>query len=179
MQELLNNTLLINLLVIFLMNILSNTIGTIKTIFISKQLGKLTYIVVLFDALIYSLVLKSFTSSTGLWAIIAFCAGKVIGSMLGDYFENKIAIGILDVSFFLSDSETKDRLADELFNENISATVYNGTSITGKDRFHVSIQCSRKDYGNLKNIMKKVGINDPTMYVQEVKRVTGKITDRI
>ena len=65
---------------ILLLNIISSCIGTLKQIYTSKQAGKITYLMVLIDAIVYSLVLKSF-SSEGIAAIIAYVIGKLVGAV--------------------------------------------------------------------------------------------------
>lgn len=167
------------LLLIFSLNILSNFIGTLKTIFVSKQMGKYTYFIVFIDALIYSMVLKSFTSSSGYLSILAFCFGKVVGSILADIVEKKLALGLVEVQVYISGEELLSNIKETMRLAGFSVTSHEGISAVGKPRYHLTIQLARKDMKKLRLILEDYGIEEPTMVVSEIKSVSGKIAERV
>lgn len=176
------NALLSNEYIIFmailLLNIFSSCLGNLKTIFMAKQVGKTTYYLVLIDALVYSLVLKSFSSS-GVGAIVAYVVGKLIGAIIADIVENKMAIGIYDIRLFISTQEKMYELQNILLEKGFSSTANIGMLNNLKVRCSLNIQIARKDMNIFMNLIKSAGIEEPTMIIQEVKKVSGKITKRI
>ena len=79
--------MIINLIIIFLLNAISNCLGTLKTLFISKQMIKPVYIVVFSDALVFSYAFKLVSDSSDVIYILAFAFGKVFGIYLADIIE--------------------------------------------------------------------------------------------
>lgn len=169
----------ISILIIFFLNILSNFIGTLKTIFVSKQMGKYTYVVVFLDALIYSMVLKSFTSSSGFYSIMAFCFGKVVGSVLADFIEGKLALGLIEVQVYLGDEKLISNVQETCRLAGLSVTTHEGISATGKPRYYLLIQLARKDMKKLRLILNDYGVSEPTMVISEIRSVSGKIAERV
>lgn len=176
-ETLLNNQYIIFLSILFL-NIFSSCLGNLKTIFMAKQVGKTTYYLVLVDALVYSLVLKSFTSS-GVGAIIAYVLGKFIGAIIADVVEGKMAIGIYDIRLFVSTQEKMYELQEMLLEKGFSSTANIGMLNNLKVRCSLNVQIARKDMNLFMDTVKSAGIEEPTMIIQEVKKVSGKITKRI
>ena len=176
------NTILSNQYIVFsmilLLNIFSSCLGNLKTIFMARQVGKTTYFVVLIDALVYSLVLKSF-SSTGVGAIIAYVIGKFVGAIVADIVEKKIAIGIYDIRLFVGTQEKMYEVQNVLLEKGYSSTANIGMQNDLKIRCSLNIQIARKEMEKLLKILKETGIDEPTMIIQEIKRVSGKIIKRI
>lgn len=172
------NSEIISILLIFFLNILSNTLGNLKTIFVSKQIGGFTYILVGVDALFFSIVLKAINSGDSLWYILAYVFGKIIGAVIADILEKKLALGVLEVTVY----ERNDKaipLADTLRELGYSVTTSKGYGQNGKERFIVTITISRKEYPLLGEVLNKVGITKPNMIVKEVKSIEGKCARNI
>lgn len=163
---------------ILLLNISSSCIGTLKSIYTAKQAGKITYLLVLIDATVYSLVLKSF-SSDGTLAVIAFIIGKLLGTILADIFERKIAIGINDVTIYVSEYDQMMAAQKQLFTDGFSTTASIGMVDEDKQRYQLNVHVARKNMKELIGSLKKAGVEKPTMTIQELKSVSGKIAKRI
>lgn len=163
---------------ILLLNIISSCIGTLKQIYTSKQAGKITYIMVLIDAIVYSLVLKSF-SSEGVAAIMAYVIGKLIGAVMADVVEKKIAIGINDIDLYVGEYEEMIGLQKTLMENGYSTTANVGLINDVSPRYYLNVQVARKDMNNFMKLLNGTGITDPTMTVQELKKVSGKIAKRV
>lgn len=159
---------------IFFLNLISNCLGTLKTIFISKQLGKITYWLVAVDSLLFAVVLKAISSGDNFISILAFVLGKVIGSMLADYIEEKLALGLLEVSIYAKEEKAIE-IADFLRSLGYSVTNFKGYGIEGKERFMITITIARKEMSLLKNILKKYNLINPNMIIKEIKSIQGNI----
>ena len=160
------------------LNILSSCIGTLKTIFTAKQLGKTTYYIVLVDGIVYSLVLKSFSSS-GTLAIIAYVLGKLIGTIVADYLENKMAIGIYEVTLYVGRREKMFQVQQDLIEAGYSSTATTGHIDVANKRYFLEIQIARKDMPKLYELLSRADIPEPTMVLREAKKVYGQIAKRI
>lgn len=166
--------MIVNLLIIFLLNAVSNCLGTLKTVFISKQMVKPVYIVVFSDALLFSYTVKLVSDSSEVVYILAFALGKVFGIFLADIIERKMAIGLLEVSAY-SGREKGKEIADFLRNEGFSVTTNIGFGMNGKGRLVINVIIERKDYERLIGILTGFNANI-SMSVSEVRSVTGKLT---
>lgn len=166
--------LIITGLIVFLLNLISNCLGTLKTIFISKQLGKITYWLVAVDSLLFAVVLKAISSGDSFVTIAAFVAGKVFGAMLADYIEGKLALGLLEVTVFAKE-EKAITIADSLRDMGYSVTTFKGYGMEGKERFTINITIARKEMSLLKEILSKYNLNTPNMVIKEVKSIQGNI----
>lgn len=173
-----NRSTLINCLLLLLLNTINSCLGTIRTIFVAKKAGKITYFITFIDASMYAIVLKSM-SSEGYYAVLAYVLGKVFGAMLGDYIESKIAIGINDIILYVNTEEKMLELQEKFLKEGYSSTANIGLIHDDKNRYSLNIQIARKDMSRFYRIIDKAGIEEPTMLIKEVKGVTGKIAERV
>lgn len=165
--------MLINLIIIFMLNAVSNCLGTLKTLFISKQMIRPAYLVVFSDALLFSYTFKLVNASSDIIYILAFALGKVFGIYLADIIERKIAIGLLEVSVYANRDKGKE-LADFLRNQGYSVTTHIGFGMKGKGKLLINIIVKRKDYEKLNNLLTEVNENITTS-VTEIRTVTGKL----
>lgn len=164
-------------LILFL-NIMSSCIGTLKTIYVAKQAGKVTYIIIFFDAIIYSFVLKSF-SSNGFGAILAYVFGKLIGAFVADKIEKKFAIGINEVDLYVGSPEKMMELQEGLLQHGYSTTANVGLINGLTPRYSLNVQVSRKGMPDFLKLLKEFNVKNPTMTIRELKKVSGKIAERI
>ncbi len=177
LNMILNSTTVYFLSILFL-NIFSSCLGTLKSIYTAKQAGNITYLLVLIDATVYSLVLKSF-SSEGSLSIIAFIIGKLVGTVLADVLEKKIAIGINDVYIYVSSYDQMLAAQRQLFADGFSTTASIGLVDEYKHRHQLHVHVARKNMSGLLESLNKAGIENPTMTIKELKSVSGKIAKRI
>lgn len=165
--------MVVNLIVIFLLNAVSNCIGTLKMLFISKQMVKPVYILVFSDAMLFSYSLKLVSDSSNVIYILAFAFGKVFGIYLADIIEKKIAIGLLEISVY-TDRKKGKILADFLRKKGFSVTTYIGFGMNGKGKLVINIIIKRRDYEILIDILKGFNSNI-SMSIAEIRAVTGKL----
>jgi uncharacterized protein YebE (UPF0316 family) len=167
--------LILTLLLIFGLNIISSTLGTLRSIFVTKKIMKPAYLVTLFDSLIFVYGLKMVTTGTSVWFLLAFAFGKVVGVYIGDKIEDVLAFGLFEVTVFAK----KDRaivLADSLRDLGYSVTTHKGFGLDGDEKFDLDIAIKRKELPLLKQILGRHGYDNATMVIREIAGVTGKIS---
>lgn len=164
-------------LILFL-NTLSTAIGTLKSIFVAKQAGKITYFMVALDSAVYAVVLKSFSTS-GTSAIIAYIIGHFLGAIIGNKIEKKVAIGLNDITLYVGTKEKMLDIQNSLLEHGYSTTASIGLQNEETKRYSLNIQLPRKQMKELLSLLAENGISDPTMVVREIKQVMGKIEQRI
>jgi len=165
--------MIVNLIIIFLLNAVSNCLGTLKTLFISKQMIRPTYFVVFSDALLFSYTFKLVSNSSNMIFILAFALGKVFGIYLADIIERKMAIGLLEVSVYTGREKGKE-MADDLRRQGYSVTTHIGFGMKGKGRLVINIIIKRKDFERLNSILAGFSAN-VTMSVTEIRSATGNL----
>lgn len=163
------------LIVIVFINALSNCIGTLKTVFLAKKYLKPAYIVTFLDAVIFATVMKQIASQDGLWFILAFALGKVIGVYIAEEIESHIALGILEVDIFVSNKEKMKAVADLLREKGYAVNTHVSYGYKGMKRYEIEVTILRKEFPLLEQILKTY-FDNPTIKVKEVSKVKGKIT---
>lgn len=140
---------------------------------------KPVYITMFIDACVFTYAMKMVTEGDGIWSVLAFAFGKVYGAHIATVVEDKIAIGILEVSLYASGQKALT-LADTLREMGYGVTTIKGYGLNGQPRFTLDITLERKEFPLLKKILHKFDYDDATMVVRELKSVSGKIkTSRI
>jgi len=160
--------------VIFSLNFISNSLKTLKTILISKKIIKPAYIVVFLEAIILALGFKMIAQSEGVAFLLAFALGKAAGVWFGNFLENLMALGVLEVTVFAKKEKAK-RIADALRDMGYSVTTHKGYGYAGLERFAINITIRRRELPLLKDILKKYGYVEATMVIRELESFSGKI----
>ena len=173
-----NYTAILYFALILFLNTLSTAIGTLKSIFVAKQAGKITYFMVALDSAVYAIVLKSFSTS-GVSAIIAYIVGHFIGAIIGNTIEKKVAIGLNDVTLYVGTTEKMLDIQNALLDNGYSTTASIGLQNEETKRYSISVQLPRRQMKEFSSLLAKNGIENPTMVIREIKQVTGKIEQRI
>ena len=169
-------SIILNLLGLIGITALSNAIGTLKTIFVSKKYLKPVYITTFLDSLIFGTIMKKITSGEDFYFIIAFAIGKVIGAWLGDLLDNKLALGILEIEIFLNHFDKMKDIADELRDLGYSTETSISFGYKGKKRYKINVTMLRKEVSVLREILSNYDYEDPTMKVKEVSNINGKMS---
>lgn len=164
----------ITLFIVFLLNVISNTLGTLKTIFISKKVMKPAYLVTFMDSIVFAYGFKMVATEDSLWLILAFSLGKVVGTYLADIIEGKMAFGLLEVTIYAK-SDKAINIADSLRALGFSVTTVKGYGMNGVERFEVNITLKRKDFVLVREFLQTHGFTNATMITREVSSVSGKI----
>lgn len=157
------------LLIVFLANIVSNALGTLKTIFISKKISKPAYIVTFFDSIVFAYGFKTVANEDSFLFILVFSAGKVIGAFLGDYLDNKIALGSVELSFFL-EKEKAMKVADILRLMEFKVLTAKCYGEFGEEFFQMNIAAERKETALINEILVKEGINLDSIIIREIRK---------
>jgi uncharacterized protein YebE (UPF0316 family) len=171
-----DTALLLQLVGLVLINAVSNTVGTLKTIFSTKRFIKPLYVVTFVDAIIFASIMKQLASGNGLYYILAFAIGKVIGVYFADILESKMALGILEVDFYLNNKQKMIDIADTLreIGYSVNTSVMFGNK--GIKRYRIEVTMLRKEVPVLEVILRKHDYENPTLSVKEVRNVQGKIS---
>lgn len=161
-------------LAVFFLNIAASTMGVLNTILISKKIMKPVYFVMFIDAIVFTTGIKLVSNGDSFYFILAFAAGKVIGAFLANKIEDKLALGLLEVTVFAKPDKAF-LIADALREMGYGVTTMKGYGQDGNIRFSVEVTIKRKEYDLLKSILEKYGYNDAAMVIKEIKKVSGKI----
>ena len=150
---------------------ISDTLATLKTIFVSRKFMKPVYFVVFINAVIFILVVsKVVEDEYGFYYALAFAAGKTLGVYFGSLVEERMALGILEINVFSNSQERMIDIADYLRKLGYSVNTHNVYGFNGKRRYVTDIMIRRKWIGQLKQILKEKSGKEPTMTI-----VTDKI----
>ncbi|MFF2531419.1 DUF5698 domain-containing protein [Brevibacillus sp. NPDC058079] len=168
--------LILELVGVVAINVLSNSIGTLKTIFISKKYLKPAYVITFLDAIIFATALKQITSGNGVEFLIAFAIGKVFGVYVADVIETRMALGILETEIFLNDKERMIDVADVLRDKGYTVNTSISYGYKGMKRYRIEVTLLRKEFSVLENVLNDFDIKDPTMQVKDISNVRGKIS---
>ncbi len=166
------NTPVSSLVIIFVLNAFSTTLGNLKTAFLTKKMVRPVYLITFIDAVIFAYAFKLIANSNGLVCVVVFATGRLFGVYLSNYIDEKLAYGDIEVSVY---KHPKDGiiLADELRDLGYSVTTYKGYGINGKERMVVEIVVPRRQLPEIKKVLASEGkIN---MSVKDVAKTYGKI----
>jgi uncharacterized protein YebE (UPF0316 family) len=164
--------MLFEIVLVFILNAVSTCLGTLKTIFLSKQIIKPVYITVFLDALIFAYAFKLIAGSSGFYYILAFALGRLSGVFMGNFLDNRMAMGLIEVTVF---KHLKDgiKLADELRGCGYSVTTEKGYGLQGKDRLILNIILERRELPELQGILSEHG--KLNMMIKNISKTYGKI----
>jgi len=168
----------LDLIVIIIINTISGALGFLKTIFTSRKLKIPTYIITFVDALLFASILKSASNSEEFAFILAFAIGKVFGVFLGDKLDDKLALGIIELKFFISNKEKAITIADELREKGFSVNTTLKYGKNGTKRYEISVTVNKKEKSTLHEILFENGIENPTFIELEISKVGGKILNK-
>lgn len=147
---------IINLIIIFVLNAFSTTLGNLKTVFLTKKMIRPVYAITFIDAIVFAYAFKMIADSTGLIFVVVFAAGKLFGVFLSNFIDDKLAYGDVEVSVY-KHPEDGIALADNLRDLGYSVTTYKGYGINGKERLVVEIVVPRKQLPEIKEIIASEG----------------------
>ncbi|MCX7708674.1 MAG: hypothetical protein N2484_02375 [Clostridia bacterium] len=167
--------LVLQLVMIVLINAVSNTLGTLKNIFSAKKFLKPLYIVTFIDAVIFATIMKQIASGNGVYFIVAFAVGKVLGAFIADFIECRIALGILEIDLFVTDKVKMKTIGDALRKKGYSVNTFITYGLKGSKRYKVEVNLLRKEFGEFKELLKKHDNINPTFTLKEINGINGKI----
>lgn len=162
----------INLMIIFLLNVLGSCLKNLKTVFLSQNAIKPVYITTFIDAIVFVYTFKLTTTSSGYGFIVTFALGKIFGVFLGNKIERKLAYGLLEVDVYKHKIQGK-LLADSLRNQGYSVTTTVGYGMDGVERLVLKIILPRNGFTDLHETLKKDG--NVNMSVKTISKTYGKV----
>lgn len=165
---------IINLLIIFSLNIFGTCLGTLKTTFLTQKATKLVYLTTFIDAIIAIYALKLLTNSSGYGFILAFAGGKIFGIYIANMIEKKLALGLLEISVNKHPIPGK-ALADILRCQGYSVTTTIGYGIEGNKRLILTTILPRKQFPNFYGTLVQDG--KVNMSVKSITKTYGKVGD--
>lgn len=161
---------ILNLAAVFGLNMLSTTLGNLKTILLTRRVMKLVYVTTFIDAMVFALAFRCLATSSSLAFLVVFAAGRLGGVYLGSIIESKLALGTLEVSIHKHLQEGI-KLADQLRNLGYSVTTFKGYGINGNERLVVTAVIPRREMAELKPLLG----SRVNMTVKDVSKTYGKI----
>lgn len=161
---------------LFLITAFTNILATLKTMLISKKIMNPVYFVVFVDAMIFATVVTKVTSSEGLHFTIAYALGRTAGVFIGGKFEERLALGILEVDLFLNNKNKMIQVAEKLRESGYTVNNYVARGHNGDVRYKVELVIKRKEFKVFEDILKEYGVTNPTLKIKNLSKVKGKIT---
>ncbi|MGE5396298.1 MAG: hypothetical protein ACM3MK_02035 [Chitinophagales bacterium] len=161
-----------DLILIFLLNAFSTTLGNLKTVFLSRKMERPVYITTFLDAVLVAYAFKLISNSAGLLFIVSFAMGRLFGVYLANIIEEKLALGMLEVTIYKHQADGI-LLADLLRDLGYSVTTLMGYGLNGNQRLLISVVVPRKNLPELKEILKDNG--NINMAVKDVHKTYGKV----
>ena len=163
---------IINLLIIFVLNVFSTSMGNLKTTFLAQKAIKPVYLITFVDALVFVYAFKLITSSSGYGFILSFALGRICGVFLANKIEKKMAFGLLEINVY-KHPEPGKILADTLRNRGYSVTTTLGYGIEGKERLILTTILPRKQFPDFHELMEQDG--KVNMSVKSITKTYGKV----
>lgn len=170
--------LLIEMGILCVLNVCSSTLSNLKTIFLAKKAGWLTYLITFIDAGMYFFILKQITEGEGVLFAVVYIFSKTLGVIISDVIEDKIALGIVCINLYVKSEELMNLIMNELFTNNVSVTGHIGIIPDGLKRYELEIHVTRKRINAVLKMINKY-VDEPTMTISEVKKLAGKLQERI
>ena len=166
--------LVTGVILIFVLNVIGNSLNTLKTIFLAKNIVKPTYVLVFIEAVIFFSSINQVSKGNGMIYLIAFALGKTAGTWAGSYIENKMALGIVQISLYIKCNKAK-QIADDIRDEGYTVTTHKGYGNNGNPLFEVCITLKRKELPGLQEILARFDLHNATMIQSEISSVEGRI----
>lgn len=169
-EKLLNT--IINLVMIFALNVFSTCLGNLKTTFLAQKAIKPVYVTTFIDAIVFIYAFKLISSSSGYGYILSFALGKIFGVFLAAKIEKKLALGLVEIDVYKHPGAGKI-LADNLRERGYSVTTTVGYGVEGKERLILKIILPRKQFPDFRGLMEQHG--KVNMSVKSVSQIYGKV----
>lgn len=162
------------LALVFLLNVVSTALGTLKTLFLAKGFSKPAYIVTFLDTIMYIFGIKLVMDGEGIWFVLIYSLGRTIGVYLGDILEQKLALGILDVTI-MAKIDKAHAIADHLRRLGYTSNSYETHGVDGEEKWDVRFLVARREFDFVLATLENKGFTNLSMVVTSVNKVSGKI----
>lgn len=164
------------LILFTLLTILSSTVSTLRSMFLSRKQFKANYIATFIDAMIFATIMKKISAGQGLLPAIFYAIGRTTGAFLGNRIEGKMALGIIQIDISVNHFEKMVNIADDLRDKGYAVETMSVFGYGGRKRYKIVVTISRSELGKLRNILSEYGYDEPTLVIKDVSNISGKIT---
>jgi len=157
-------------LLIFAARIADVTLGTMRIVFISKELKYLAPLVGFFEVIIWLLAIRQIMQNlNNVACYIAYGAGFAMGTLIGIHIEHKMAIGSSIIRIITKKDATE--LIKHLRSEGYGVTSMDAEGSEGKVHV-IYMTIRRQDFENISQIIRK--FNPDAFYTMEDVRLVSK-----
>jgi len=133
---------LVTALVIFVLRILNNSIGTIRLIVMARQQRGITVVLAFFEALTFAVTIAGVaTDLSNLLNLFAYCAGFAAGNWVGMWIEARYIVSYVRVNIFAK--EKGHEIAVALREKGFGVTESVGEGLEGRVEWLHSIATRR------------------------------------
>lgn len=155
---------------IFLARVLDVSLGTMRIVFVSKELKYLAPFVGFFEVLIWLFAIRAIMQNlNNIACYLAYGAGFAMGTFIGLYIEKRLAIGKSILRIITQKDSTE--LIDNLRSKGFGVTSTDAQGVKGKVHIIYMI-IKRQDFENVAEIIKK--FNPNAFYTVEDARLVSK-----
>ena len=160
LETLFVNSIWLGALIIFLARVINMAIATIRMLFTIKNKKLLSWVLGFFESIIFVYIIGTVVANLdNVLNILAYAAGFATGSVIGMFFEEKLAIGHIQMTII---SPTRGSiLSEELRSNGFAVTELSGR---GKEGTVSVLLCDvlRKNINNLETVVLET---DPEAFI--------------
>lgn len=157
-------------LLIFVARVVDVTLGTMRIVFISRELKYLAPIVGFFEVIIWLVAIRQIMQNlNNVACYIAYGAGFALGTLIGIHIEHKMAIGSSIIRIITKKDATE--LIKHLRSEGYGATSIDAEGSEGKVHV-IYMTIRRQDFENIAQIIRE--FNPNAFYTMEDVRLVSK-----
>lgn len=153
----LTSEILLNALLIFVLRVANNAIGTVRLVSLARQQQLTTAILGFFEALIFAITMASVvTDLSNLVNLVAYCLGFSVGSFIGLKLEARFITTYMTVNIVTA--ERGHDIAVALREHGFGVTEHSGEGLSGEVTMLRSV-VNRRDVPRILDIVGKVHPN--------------------
>lgn len=167
-------SMLVNLLIIFGLNVFSTCLGNLKSNFLAMKAIKQVYVITFLDALVFVYAFRLITASDGYAFVLCFALGRLCGVFLANKIEKNMAVGLIEIDVY-KHLEPGKLLADNLREQGYSVTTTLGYGKEGKPRLVLTTVLPRRQFPAFRSIIEQDG--SVNMAIKTVSKAYGKVGD--
>jgi len=157
-------------LLIFVARVVDVTLGTMRIVFISRELKYLAPIVGFFEVIIWLVAIRQIMQNlNNVACYIAYGAGFALGTLIGIHIEHKMAIGSSIIRIITKKDATE--LIKNLRSEGYGTTSIDAEGSEGKVHV-IYMTIRRQDFENIAQIIRE--FNPNAFYTMEDVRLVSK-----
>lgn len=169
---------IVNLLLIFVLNLVTSTLSQLKYMLASKSSSWQMYAIIGVDSIFYlyslSLVIGD---SRSLIAIFVLTLGKLLGVTTANLIEGRVVKKVYSYTLYVPSLDIAKKIEAKCFEHNISVTTMAGWS-NGVSKYVVNMHLNPKQMEYIVELLNRLDVTI-TADLVEVSRVYGKIKERV